>query len=110
MPGRVQRARAHLVHVAQLFVAGPVLLAGGAQHLPDLLHLLDLALAVEEHLLREQLRHDAAQRPHVNRCRVLLRACAVPHTHISTAVATRKKHKETLYCPALCVNDPAVSL
>ena len=58
---KIARYQTHLVHVLELLVPGPILLGGRAQHLKDLLDLLDLRLPVEEHLLGQELRHDAAK-------------------------------------------------
>lgn len=65
----------YLLHDLKVLDAGPVLFTGRAQQPKDLVQLCNLALLVEEHLLCQELRHDASQGPHIDGSRVLLAAC-----------------------------------
>ena len=78
------QAEAHPLHDLELPVPRPGLLGGRAEQLEDGVQLLDLALPREQHLLGQQLGHDAAQAPHVDRRAVLLCACAQQPQLLST--------------------------
>ena len=69
------KAGAYPPEVGQLGVLGPVLLSGAAHQGEDLVDLLDVALALKQGGIQDELPHDAAQAPHVYGCRVLLHAC-----------------------------------
>jgi len=56
----------YLLHDLEVLDAGPVLFTGRAQQPKDFVQLRNLALLVEEHLLCQQLRHNASQGPHID--------------------------------------------
>ena len=64
----------HLLDIGQLFVARPILLSRRSHDFEDLVNLVELAGTLEEHLLCQQLNHDAPQGPNVDGRRILLRA------------------------------------
>ena len=68
-------AGAYPLEVRQLGVLGPVLLSGAAHEGEDLVDLLDVALALQQGRVQDELPHDAAHAPHVYGCRVLLHPC-----------------------------------
>jgi len=70
------RRGARLVDVRQRRGARPHLGRGRPQQRHDAPDLVQLALAREQHLLCQQLGHDAAERPDVDGRAVLLGACA----------------------------------
>ena len=61
-----------LAKVWERVQARPALLVGRAQQLKDLAQLVDLALAGQQRLAREELAHDAAHAPDIHRRRVRL--------------------------------------
>lgn len=64
--------KGHLLHGRQLGVAGPHALVGRAQSLEDAVQLIQLRLAREQRLHRQELCEYTAHRPHVHWCRVFL--------------------------------------
>ena len=64
----------HLLHSWQVTVLGPDLLARSPQVFEDAVELVDLRPTGEKRLHQQQFGEDAADRPHVDLGRVLLRA------------------------------------
>lgn len=85
----------HRLGVVQLLEARPPLLGGRAQEAEHAVDGVQLATCREQHLLGQQLRHDAAAAPHVHRRAVLHARAPCRHRPPALLDAAVRKSKSS---------------
>ena len=86
------------LEVGHLGVLWPILLSGAAHKGENLVNLLNVALALKQGGVQDELSHDAAHAPHVYSCRVLLHTCK--QTWSACCASARALDKNAEHGPA----------